>query len=118
MMTRDDCPPIFLCQICDQTPERGHAPDCPGTLKPVEPMMVWVVTSGCYSSQGVDGVYVSAEAAMADQPETVGGDWVRDGRLKQPVKWTQDPKSGAWDNNGDWNDARSIEPYEVKGRTA
>lgn len=23
-------PPIFLCQVCDQTPERGHAPDCPG----------------------------------------------------------------------------------------
>jgi hypothetical protein len=21
-------PPVFLCQRCDQTPDRGHAPDC------------------------------------------------------------------------------------------
>ncbi len=33
-----DPPPIFLCQVCDQTPERGHAPDCPGSLSaPTDP---------------------------------------------------------------------------------
>jgi len=27
-----ETPAVFLCQVCDQTPERGHAPDCPGWL--------------------------------------------------------------------------------------
>lgn len=31
-----DAPAIFLCQVCDQTPERGHAPDCPGWLTMTE----------------------------------------------------------------------------------
>ena len=27
-----DAPAVFLCQVCDQTPASGHAPDCPGWL--------------------------------------------------------------------------------------
>jgi hypothetical protein len=30
-------PAIFLCQVCDQTPERGHAPDCPGATVANQP---------------------------------------------------------------------------------
>jgi len=73
-----------------------------------EPLIVWVVTQGCYSSQGVTGVYASAEAAMADQATTG-----RDCNGKQAaVKWSFE--HGAWDNNFDWDDAISIQPYPVK----
>jgi len=78
-----------------------------------EPLIVWVVTEGVYSSRLVTQVYASAQAAMASMPIQVYA-WQGSTRVRVPVQWRQD-QWGAWANNGDNDEACDIWPFEVKG---
>lgn len=64
-------------------------------------MRVWLYESGCYEQRGVDGVYATAEAAMAANPS------------KRWKLWDD----GVWQSTS-VDDCDYISPFEVKGSLA
>lgn len=66
-------------------------------------MIVYVAISGCYSQQGVAGVFDSPERAMAAFPK---GKWTRELWVRERME--------SWENGRDWDDAVSIVAYEIQ----
>ena len=88
-----------------------------------DPIYVYVVEQGEYSSRSIVGVYATPEGAMADHPvgPTMTAANIRrtDGTYGPGrLGWVAD--SGAepgcsWENGGDWDDRKVITRYEVQG---
>ncbi len=84
-------------------------------------MKVYVVETGCYDSRFVSGVYASPEAAMAAHPIPADYKYPNPpsaANLSRPTGWTRDTYADdtvSWSNGLDWDNAASIEEYEVEG---
>lgn len=70
-------------------------------------MTVWVAVWGMYSSQGVGGVYRTAEAAMKAHA-------TKDARWQHRKNLTGKKDPGWWTNGLDWEEHVSIEPFELE----
>lgn len=85
-----------------------------------EPKYVYVVEQGMYSSCGVIGVYVSAEAAMAAHPIPANYSYPDQPTASNASRrggWRPDTYSEPghrWSNGLDWEDAMDVTRYELK----
>ena len=79
---------------------------------------VYVLETGCYEDRGIEGVYTTAEAAMAGFVRRLGKreDYLASGEVRRPIaemRW--DDEGGFWDNDGDWDDHATVTEYELEG---
>ena len=88
-------------------------------------MKVYTLEVGCYSDRGLVGVYPTAEAAMASfaKGRTT---FIRinkeDNAPIRKMRWEcrdfENPIPGGplreWINNGDWQDAASVQEWEIE----
>jgi hypothetical protein len=66
---------------------------------------VYIVEMGCYSDRYVEGVYATAELAMAANP--IPDEIPSRYRTKSPAAWREHP-DGRWTNGLDWDMAGEI----------
>jgi hypothetical protein len=76
---------------------------------------VYVLIAGCHETTYPAAVYVSAEAAMADnppaQPKKVGAH----GSAERLGGWQEDGyRPGVWTNGLDWDESAEIVPFVVQ----
>ena len=82
---------------------------------PADVVKVYVAEAGVYHERYVEGVYATAEAAMAANPVTA--DMAASERLRLPSVEPEWHKTGdgEWSNGCDYTRAVSVTEYELEG---
>lgn len=81
-------------------------------------MTVWVAECGIYEDRYIQGIYATAEAAMAANPvrSELAADFVgdmRSGDLRRGGGWRQ-RSDGSWSNGLDWQEYCEVSSWEVQ----